>query len=529
MNRITNILLPIFAVGWLLFIALDYWQKHPVYFFAFQKFQYWGLSIFLLLLGGGAGWVVLKFGKKKKPPRWQCGLSVFGLFLLVSVASVGMAYGQLTDVEGFSLPKAARVLGLVGGTALAVYGLTLVAHTAGNLLTSALGLQVRPSDAPVIDLATGLAAVSLLLFGLGAVGVLHWLAVLPVFAVLLFFGRKNALGYLRRTLWQPFAFGKKFNWLGAGSAYLLLVVTALNFTAVNVPMPAGFDALTYYANLPALIGQHGGLVEGYQPYNWSLLMSLGHVVFGSTAVSLAISWLGGLLSLVALYVLCRSWLQLEQGNTFLLLLVFSLTPAFYIQSSAELKIDLGLLFVYLSILLLFLHYVRAFSKGKKTAEPPRWYGSPVLLLMGLLTGFALGVKLTTIYFTLALVAALWYLRASWRGLLGVFLISLFLVFAAQLDAVTGLRQYHLGVGRLQWGVLLAGVLLLAGAFFENKKNVLDSLRSTAVYGAFLVLPFLPWMVKNYVETQRLDPQTLLNGKAATPPVDLSSLLQNAPN
>lgn len=511
MNRISKIALLVFVVFWVLFISVDYWQKHPTYFFAFKQFQYWGLSIFLLLLGGGAGWAVLRFSKKGKAP-WLNGLTVFLLFLLVSVSSVGFAYGQLDDAGSFSFPKAGRVIGFIASSALALYCLVVVSYASGKSITNALGLKLPPRDEVVIDIAMGLFSISMVLFLLGALSILHIWSILPVLVIPLIFGRKHAWDFLRRSLLKPIEL-TGISWIGLGSAYLFLVLMSINFTAVNVPMPAGFDALTLYANVPSLISQQHGLVEGYQPYNWSLLMSLGHIIFDSTAISLAISWLGGLLSLVALHALCRTWLKLDVNYTLLALLVFALTPAFTIQSTAELKIDLGLLFVYLSILLLFLTYTKRISKEKPGLSPrvPR-----DLLLMGLLTGFALGIKLTTVYFAFALITTIWFVHARVRGLVAAFLFALFLVFVAKLDDVGGLRAYHLGVENLQWAVLLASLLLMTGVFLENKKALLSSVRHSVIFGLFLVLPFLPWMTKNYVETKSTSVQTLINGKQVQP-------------
>ena len=198
--------------------------------------------------------------------------------------------------------------------------------------------------------------------------------------------------------------------------------------------------------------------------------------------------------------------------------------------SAELKVDLGLLFIYLSVVLLLLNY---FSKEPKDAEDKSavkgWMQSPEILLMGLLSGFSLGIKLTTLYFAFAVVSALWYHRTAKRGMFAVFLICLFLVFLLRIDETGGLRQYHLGVDTLKWGVLLASLFLFAGVYLDNRKALWRSIRITAFYGIFFLLPFLPWMVKNYVDTKSLSPATLMSGREASPAINLQIIEQNWQN
>ena len=148
------------------------------------------------------------------------------------------------------------------------------------------------------------------------------------------------------------------------------------------------------------------------------------------------------------------------------------------------------------------------------------------MLLGLLTGFGLGIKLTTVYFIFALVCGLWYVKAGRRGFFAAFLVCMLLVFLLKIDDFGGLRQYHLGVAQLQWGVLLAVVFLLAGIFVENKKALQSSIAKTLVYGSFVALSFLPWLVKNYAESGSLSPQVLMNGVDASPAINLQLLEQN---
>ncbi len=536
MRIFPRILTILFLLGWVLFIFLDYWQKHPSYYLSFVHFQYSGMALALLAIGAGSTWLVLKYGRIKQRAHLFNGLAVFLLMMVVSLVTVGAAFNALVPGGGFNAMRAIHVLGQVGGTALAVYSLALATYVLGSFINDFLNLKIDGLEGTMIAIATGIMGLVLFSFLLGAIGLLHGFLLYPCLAVLLFFGRKKALFFLKKSLWQPLATDSGLSWVGAGSFFLLVLLMGINFTAVNVPMPAGFDSLTVYANLPSLIGGQHGLVEGFQPYNWSILMSLGYVLFNSTEVSLALSNLGGILAAFALYALCRRWLKLDANYSLLAILAFSITPAVTVQSSAELKIDLGLLFVSLCILLVLLDYVGSgFGKNEtaktaadngKTAIFKKLPFPPEIAWMGLMSGFALGIKLTTTYFAFALLIALWYAYHGRRGFWAMFLASLFLVFLVKLDDFGGLRQFHLGAGLLQWGILAAALLLFAGSFLANSSHFQKSLKLSVVYGAFALLTFVPWVVKNFAETRSLSPTALMNGKAASPDISLPILEKN---
>jgi hypothetical protein len=528
MTKVSQILSVIFTVFWVLFIFADYWQKHPVYYYSFSLFDYWGFLITLLLVGGIVVWSALKLGKQEKTQGLFNGLAVFALAMFISVASVGFAYTKTVDNAGFNVPKAVDVFVLVAGSALATWGITLTCYVMGNLLNGLLNIRVKEEDAVVPDLAMGMMGLVLFLFLLGALSLLYSFIILPLAGVLLIARWKKTLDFMNMTLWQPLATDINLNATGLTAFFLLVTLLSINFTALNAPMQAGFDTLTLYSNLPLLIGQHHGLVGGFQPYNWSLLMSLGHVLFNSNEISLALSYLGGALTLYAMYVLGRNWLRLDINLTLVAVLAFALIPVFSGQMFAELKVDLGLLFVYFSIVLLLLNYIRNSNAALDSGKPAALL-CPEVLLMGLLSGFSLGIKLTTLYFAFALLCAIWYRHASMRGMFAVFFICLFLVFLLKIDETGGLRRYHAGVDALQWGVLLAGLFLATGVYVRNKKALLDSLRATAIYGVFLVLSFLPWMIKNYVDTGSLAPTQLMSGKEASPAINLQIIEKNWQN
>ncbi len=520
MKVAVRILSGVFLLFWILFVFADYWQKHPVYFYSFKLFDYWGFTLFLSVLGAALVWSVRRFRSPRKGKGFLNGLSLFVLFMVISVASVAFAFEKLVPNGNFDLAKAMKIFGSVAWMLIALYFITLTCYVLGNWLNELIGIGIKPEDRSVLDITSGIMTLTMALFLLGAVSLLYVFVVLPLMLVVLLWRWKTSLSVLKASLWQPLAVDKGWKATGLLAFFLIITFLSINLTAVNVPMPTGFDTLTLYANLPVLISDHHSLVPGFQPYSWSVFMSLGHLLFKSTPIVLALSYLGGALALYATYVLGRSWLGLDVNTAMIAVLAFSFIPVFSGQMYGELKIDLGLLFIYLSIVLLLLNFFKADEANARRKARPE------IVLTGLLTGFALGVKLTTIYFIFALLCALWYRKAATRGLFAAFLVSLFLVFFLKIDEMGGLRRYHIGVDALQWGVLLAGIFLFAGIYASDKKAWLAGLRNTIMLVMFVALMFFPWVVKNYVDTRSLNPRELLSGKEAAPEINLQILEQN---
>ena len=136
----------------------------------------------------------------------------------------------------------------------------------------------------------------------------------------------------------------------------------------------------------------------------------------------------------------------------------------------------------------------------------------LLILMGLLAGFAIGIKLTALIFFLALIVAIWYIKGGIKALFAAFFIVLGIIFFLQLDVQSGLRSPYDYVKFVKWGVLITGVGITGYLLIYSKKNMFSLLRSSLIFGCCFVLPLLPWLGKNLSETGSLSIDSLLNGK-----------------
>ena len=601
MGKIYKGLLIVFITFWIVFIFLDYWQHHPVYTLVTKNFAYLDLVLVTGILSAGLGWLVINQRKKKKVIPWLNGLSIFGTCLFVAVMAICVFYPKAFK-QGPALGTGIFVLaGKYILTGLFTYFIILVCHTLGSLINRKFFRVYIPHIGTfLVNIVLGIMSVTFISFFVGAVGLLRWFVMFPVFAIILFIGRNTALEFLKTTLISPIKVDANLNWVGVFAFAFLMVLVSLNFLQIITPMPTGWDALTLYVNLPSLIDDYNGLVKGYQPYNWSLFMALGYTLFSSTPVVLAISMLGGLLTVLTIYNLGRNWMKQGINTVLMAMLIFYMMPTVGHQSYLELKVDLGLLFVLMSILVVFVAWakeeqaaekinlsayvadklkgntsgtrnegeevvvealekeaavvkeevvVKKKKKKVKTASlktknnstiqtkkvlkksPPLPSKAdlpynPFLILLGLLTGFGLGIKLTTLFTLFGVIAGMWYIYFGRIAFLGISFLSIFGVLLVRLDEMSGLRQYHLSVNWQMWICAIVGLGLLGFAIRKELPRFFEKTKSTLIYILFAVLPFLPWLTKNYVESSKVSMQTILNGETHAPDTNMRLFEEN---
>ena len=224
---------------------------------------------------------------------------------------------------------------------------------------------------------------------------------------------------------------------------------------------------------------------------------------------------------------------------FTVLLFYSL-PLVNFQSYRDIKTDLGLLFILLSILLILVNYltsiypveyaVLSFEKEQtknikpsieqveKKAIITRLIGQEYsfLLLLGLLSGLALGIKLTALILIFSIVAILFYVKAGQIGLLTSVFLTFLVILLGNLDVESGLRAYHFGADKLRFVVLGVGLAGLVFMFYRNSKQSFHLIKICTVYTLFSILTYLPWPIKHYKETNVLSFQTIIQGKSIEP-------------
>jgi len=507
----------IVIIVWALLISIDYWQKHPFQFYAFERFGYYPVLLAICGLGVGLSALVLY---RPQIRRFVNGLSLFaiGLVLLMGY-TVAFVELQLYPDGVPNQASYTTTLGTIIQSFLYSFFIFISCYVAGKLVLDQLKLDIRKRHQDITALATGIMVVVTYLFFTGVIGQLAWYTITPLFVGVLALGWKHALDFLHRFWWKPLPISKEINWMGCLSFFVLFWVVILNFYQILTPMPTGSDAYILYVNVPGLIAENKGLISGYQPYNWSLFMSLGYALYGKTSIALVLSYMGGVLSLFAAFQLGRSWLKLDANHLYLALLLFYLLPTITHQSFRELKIDLGLLFMLLSTVLLFLDFHRSvFVKSSDKIIP-------YLALLGLMTGFGMGIKLTALFFFFALLSALWFVQHQWRGYIALCSLMIFALLLVRFDDIGGLRQYHLSANYVMIAMLLLGLGFLVWIWLKDQRTLIKTIRYSVIYSLFFILPLFPWMTKNYVETRSLNPQLLLNGKQPGPAVSEGAIIR----
>jgi len=274
MNSISKLLKVGFCVFWMVLIFVDYWFYHPEYADAIQYFQYLDTIILLGVLGGGSYWMQQKWGDQKPLKYLQGGLGVVVLLLLISAVILWTHY--------FKVSK--EVLGLGGFVyvgkltylLLACYFIFSFCFLLGDWIINKLFSFSFPKlDDRMIKMALGVAIYALALVLLGFLGFLNTYLLWGTMIGLVALRWKAALNFGKASLLMPLNASNRLNWVGYISFFSLLIFISLNLLNNIRPVPFGFDALALYLNLPNLISQQGGLIEGYSPYYWSLFTALG--------------------------------------------------------------------------------------------------------------------------------------------------------------------------------------------------------------------------------------------------------------
>jgi hypothetical protein len=526
-NQGTKFLITLFSVFWISFIFIDYLNKHALFTLALSSFHYFDLTLVYLVLGGALVWLA---GKSFAPRWFFSGAFAFLLGLVLLFITNQFYYFRVIEAYGLENQVIKAVL-VVAFYALFLVFIIAFCFVAGKFLLEKIPLKWKKRDVPIFSILLGISLFMLFLFLFGALKVLNPLVLYGFMAAIFILRYQDALDFLKKIfLSRPETF-KKYSWLGFGSLYFLILAISLNLGRIISPMPTGNDAQNYYVNIARLIHDYSGLVEGFQPYNWSLFMASGYVLTGKTEATLTLSFIGGVLALFAFFRLGKALFRMDENYLMLGGLLFYLTPTVFTQSISELKIDLGLLFISLGILLLWTRWLRGLKLSDSLPLQENDWKNSILcaILLGSLLGISLGVKLTSLFLLFALVAGIWHFFFGWKGFLSASLFTLGFVLLIRLDEMIAMRQYHLSVEWVQWSLLALGLAGFTWLLKENTPRFVQVLKISLLIGAFAALFFLPWAGKNLVETGSTSPTLLLRGKKPGAEMNLKILEQRLNN
>lgn len=488
---------------WVVFFGIDYWWHNSYYLRAIDRFPY--TAPLLIIIGVVAVVAVLHRTRNGSWLPFQTigwrGITWWGLLFLIQFILLAsyVAYsealaGPWTD---YLLPFGRSILSthlFLGATVWLAAGL-------GHFVTQIIGIRYAAPTQIWVNIGAGFGLMSLLLFGCSAVGLLYgwwpWLLLVALAA----FQYKYLWAVLQQVLWH------RVSAVSIHPVALLPIVAGLlligaNLLGIHRPVPVGFDAVNFYMNIPHILADRGSLVEGGQPYNWSFVMSLGFLGWGSTRFALLLAILPGILSVGVLYQIGR--LYLPQPLSILSAVLFYALPMVVWQSTQEAKVDLGLTFIGLVVLLAYL---------TPAEEKKRSYSLP--LLLGFLLGIAVGIKFTALFIILGIGVAWLYKEMGMRAGIGGLLLSTGSLF------VFGLYRFAPIPLQLGGSLVLGGLLMIGGFILcwppRNMAFPFSAVwKPIGIMGVMVLLTFSPWLIKNGIETQSIGFKTLIAGQPLYP-------------
>ena len=417
----------------------------------------------------------------------------------------------------------------LAGKGIYTLGCTLIlligVYGVGNLIRKKFLSDIQPNfTAHLIDIAIGFVVYTMALLLLGAFGFLNRIVVLALIALLIAINYRSAFNFGLSILWKPIAIPKDLKFWGAMIAFFTLVFITLNYFYTQAPFPLGFDARNYYVNIPKLISEAGGLIDGFQPYAWGLVMSTGYIAFNSPEITLFLSAFGGILSLFAIYHFGNYYLKISSNLSWLVVLLFLLTPTVTNHFMIEFKIDLALLFFEVVILITLMWWLferrDAVTNNRLLVDRKDVYCAS---LIGILMGFALSIKVLSAFLIVGVFLAIWSYNKDIIGVISLGAIFIGVILIAGLDNLSGLRAYHSNPSLTGAILSVLGLIGLAYAYWKKPGASFDALKTLFLCGIFSLLTFSPWIYKNYSYTKSLTITNLLMGQKPKPSLKLKNI------
>lgn len=515
MNLLNHWLLRSFGVFWALLLMLEY-AAHSTYLTgAFSHFEYNGMLFTLLLLAAG---FALMMGKWKQK-EWSLELTrfrnIYGYVLvLIFMLVLMLFYLSVTGMQPMKGGSVMLFLVRTLGLHLSVVPVLAAAYGVGTLLFSTVQLQLNPVSDFLIRTATGFFVLTLMLFFIAAIGLLKAGVVFPLLALMMIPGFKPLVQFIKENL---LAKSKPLTLHAAAllSFGILILMISLNLIYTMRPFPIGFDDMNLYMNTPKLLAGYSALTQGGDSYNWSLVMSLGFVLYKSAAVSIFLSVLPGILSLCALYRIARN-LNLPVGWSLLSLLIFYTLPNIIWQSRNDAKVDLAQLFVILCAVLLITEYFAIKDTSLRKVKWFRWEFpsvNVVWVICGLLVGFAFGIKYTSLMAIFGFLVYLFYRMAGPWAAVGIFFLNFALIFTLKLIRFGAFEEVS---GMVAVFPLVISILFFVWAIIKDRQSLWKAAVPAVLFGSAVVFTYTPWAIKHIAENDSVSFSGILTGKSPGP-------------
>lgn len=499
----------IFSLIWVLILLGLYINRHQIHVLALTQFKQFHFFLFIQLFGIVL-FTVIQFINSIKIKK----VAYTGIFCIM-VMSLFM-FSILSNFNNFI--NESLQIGELGSflSRLISFGFIILTICTAMFGSGSLIAKLLKIENPTVSLQLlfGCCALMTIMFVLASFHILNQLCLVTALVVLIGANYKKSGLFVKDVLITPLRNYQAINYWGFITLYFLVIAMSINILAVISPYPYGFDSRNFYMNVTQLISENNGLVEGFQPYNWQLLMSSGFVLTNSHEIAILLSVLGFVFCIVAINEFMAKILDMDINYRLLAITLYTVTPAVYNQLSIDVKIDFGLLFFQIVIVHFFLKSI----KDKNISV--KW-----IMILGVFCGFAMGIKFTHLYLIAAMLIAYGASKGGYLGLVGISLAAVAVFLIAKVDDIGGLRTAHLGVEYVQWGCLLLGILFLLALGFTAREKLFKICKFVTVLAVFTTLPLMPWVLKNYSESKSLSPKSLLMGEAPGVKVSANQLIR----
>lgn len=519
-----GVLVMLFCLSWSMVIMSDYIFHHPYYTQGIAQFKYWGLLGVLIAVLSGA--YLLFFGyRSNKPNRIGAkinGLKIYLLFLLLSNIVVAW-YGISNNLfESNPLVHLLYFNGFSLLLHLAVFYLVVLGYTIGESLLQPLTPYLSGFSHRLVAIPLGW---SLLVFTMVLVGLFQGLTpwvLWPLFLLISIWKIRSIGRFSRVVIWDSLPTWKP-KIQGLLAMAILLVFSAINAIGTLKAFPVGFDGAGLYMNITQLISEYHALPAGGQAFNWSVMMSLGELLFGSTTIAVLLSSLMGIFCFLTVYGIAR--LFVSTSNSLLAAAIFYTAPFITFHNMYDEKVDLSFLFFSLSTLLLLLEFYKnkSVAMGKEIRQIKGGKLSLSLehliwIYAGGLTGFAFGIKYTALFNGIALVGFLFYRRVGGYALVGSLLTSLSFIFLLGIYRFANFELDQSSPWLLCGLLFLPGAVLLGWAFRTKLAEMRRTLGIASIFALTAGFAFSPWIIKHVTENKSLSISALVEGKSPSPSI-----------
>lgn len=202
-------------------------------------------------------------------------------------------------------------------------------------------------------------------------------------------------------------------------------------------MPIGWDDLGVYMNQPKMLALTGEALQGAGMYTWQLITGSGFLFSYNAAQAFYVNQLGSILAVITITLGLSVIFESHGKRSFislplLLATVYYIMPMTVFHHTKDMKLDPALLFVSVTAFMTFFAFVKkSFPVDKK--ERVVFYR--ILMLVGILLGFAFSVKVTSLMLVLGILGLFAYRLLSFWGYMGFFFTFLAVFTGANLWSI----------------------------------------------------------------------------------------------